>query len=272
MGTRTFRSRPVAVLVSLGLFAFLSFGPPVHAIGVKPAVRVAVPVDPFVYVDLTRTFVKDYRPPEAYEMLRAIVHGSDMGPGQGWFHDGQSRYDWKWLADRFDANKDGKITRDEFRGPRELFDALDRDHDGELSRSDFDWADRGMAAMQRMPANQWFGMMDTNSNGRVSREEWQAYFTRMAKGKDFITADDLRDAFPLAPPKRPAGAKPPPDPSPVTLFLGVLSGELGSVFSGPAIGQRAPDFSLKTQDGSRQYRLSDYRGKKPVVLVFGSFT
>ena len=34
-----------------------------------------------------------------------------------------------------------------------------------------------------------------------------------------------------------------------------------------AVGQRAPDFSLKSHDG-RVIRLSDYRGTHNVVLVF----
>jgi peroxiredoxin len=34
-----------------------------------------------------------------------------------------------------------------------------------------------------------------------------------------------------------------------------------------AVGQMAPDFTLKSQDG-RMVRLSDYRGKKNVVLAF----
>jgi peroxiredoxin len=34
-----------------------------------------------------------------------------------------------------------------------------------------------------------------------------------------------------------------------------------------SIGQVAPDFTLKTHDG-RVVRLSDYRGKKNVVLAF----
>lgn len=38
------------------------------------------------------------------------------------------------------------------------------------------------------------------------------------------------------------------------------------------IGSIAPDFTLTTQDGKGTIRLSDYRGKKPVVLVFGSYT
>ena len=38
------------------------------------------------------------------------------------------------------------------------------------------------------------------------------------------------------------------------------------------VGQKAPEFSLRTEDGDREYRLSQYRGRKPVVLIFGTFT
>ncbi|MBD3183468.1 redoxin domain-containing protein [Candidatus Poribacteria bacterium] len=41
---------------------------------------------------------------------------------------------------------------------------------------------------------------------------------------------------------------------------------------GPGIGQEAPDFTLKTLDGEKTVTLSQYKGKKPVVLVFGSYT
>jgi hypothetical protein len=37
-------------------------------------------------------------------------------------------------------------------------------------------------------------------------------------------------------------------------------------------GTMAPDFHLKTLDKSSQVALSDFRGKSPVVLVFGSYT
>jgi hypothetical protein len=37
-------------------------------------------------------------------------------------------------------------------------------------------------------------------------------------------------------------------------------------------GDLAPDFDLKTHDGSARVRLSEHRGKRPVVLVFGSYT
>jgi hypothetical protein len=37
-------------------------------------------------------------------------------------------------------------------------------------------------------------------------------------------------------------------------------------------GDVAPDFRLKTRDGTREVQLSGFKGKRPVVLVFGSYT
>ena len=40
----------------------------------------------------------------------------------------------------------------------------------------------------------------------------------------------------------------------------------------PKVGDNAPDFSLRDANGQNLVRLSDFRQKKPVALVFGSFT
>jgi peroxiredoxin len=40
----------------------------------------------------------------------------------------------------------------------------------------------------------------------------------------------------------------------------------------PKVGDLAPDFELFDNRGENPVRLSDFRGKKPVALVFGSFT
>ena len=40
----------------------------------------------------------------------------------------------------------------------------------------------------------------------------------------------------------------------------------------PKEGDVAPDFKLRDSSGENLVRLSDFRGKKPVALVFGSFT
>jgi len=38
------------------------------------------------------------------------------------------------------------------------------------------------------------------------------------------------------------------------------------------VGQPAPDFALQTLDRSQVVRLSSFRGRQPVVLIFGSHT
>ncbi len=41
---------------------------------------------------------------------------------------------------------------------------------------------------------------------------------------------------------------------------------------GPRVGETAPDFKLQTKSGGREVQLSSFKGQRPVVLVFGSFT
>ena len=38
------------------------------------------------------------------------------------------------------------------------------------------------------------------------------------------------------------------------------------------VGDQAPEFSLPTVDRKTRVRLSSFRGHKPVVLIFGSYT
>jgi hypothetical protein len=40
----------------------------------------------------------------------------------------------------------------------------------------------------------------------------------------------------------------------------------------PAIGLDAPDFKLPRLGGTEQVQLSSFRGRKPVALIFGSYT
>ena len=40
----------------------------------------------------------------------------------------------------------------------------------------------------------------------------------------------------------------------------------------PRVGELAPDFELRDTNGENPLRLSTHIGKRPVVLVFGSFT
>lgn len=42
--------------------------------------------------------------------------------------------------------------------------------------------------------------------------------------------------------------------------------------TGPNVGEAAPDFSLKRLGSEERVRLSDFRGRRPVALAFGSYT
>jgi Ca2+-binding EF-hand superfamily protein len=212
---------------------------------------------------------------EAVEMAAAIVGGGDMGPDSGWFHPAQSRYGWAWLAGRYDKNHDGKISEDEFpdaaKSPelRKLFERLDRDRDGQITAADFDWSEKSPYVRELMTAGGWLRALGGDNGGKITREAWETTFDRLSKGKGFITPEDLRDRLVPPPAKPPAGGT--GEPSPLLLLKGLLDGDIGSPFEGPAVGARAPDFRLKTFDGKGEVALSELRGK-PVVLVFGSFT
>jgi hypothetical protein len=225
-------------------------------------------LDPLLYRDLAFGGLYQLSNLEIVEMASSLPNLPRMGAGDGWFHPGQSRYDWKWLAARFDTNRDGKITPAEFKGPPELFARLDRDRDGVITAEDFDWSDRSTYVRHMGMVSQWMSRIDTSSNGRISKQEWEAFFQKAAKGKDHLTPEDLRDAL-MQMPKR---SGPPPKFNPLILLAGLATGELGSFIEGPSIGSKAPNFTLQTQDGKQSISLSDYRGKKPVVLIFGSFT
>ncbi len=74
------------------------------------------------------------------------------------------------------------------------------------------------------------------------------------------------------------------------LFLGAVSADLanaqfrkpGERNTPPAFGERvrtdlkvgdlAPDFTLPATKGKTKVTLSKFKGKKPVVLIFGSYT
>lgn len=38
------------------------------------------------------------------------------------------------------------------------------------------------------------------------------------------------------------------------------------------VGDEAPGFKLKSADGKKEVDLASFKGKRPVVLVFGSYT
>ncbi len=211
--------------------------------------------------------------PEAANQLMMILFNTRSNPVPGWYGPGQSRYDWIWLAARFDVNRDGKIVRPEFLGPDSSWGRLDRDGDGVLTHGDLDWTENSEWMRRENQVQRRFREMDTDGDGRLTSEEWKAYFDEITGSQASLTLAEFRQV--LSPPasSRNAGAG-----QAMTLKLrhdrlvGVLKGDVGSFNEGPQLGQLAPEFTLKTQDGQGPITLSSFREKRPVVLTFGSYT
>ncbi len=210
------------------------------------------------------------RPPEAVRMLAAVLRGSRMGPGEGWFGPAEIRYSWKWLAERcgVDAAK-GSIPRERFRGSDAWFARLDRNKDGAIGPDDFDWSERSSYVQMSRMVKGLFGKLNAAGDGKLTKDELMQFFDKAAKGKDHLSADDFRDALLGGSSAR---ARPSDMPSQAVLIRGLFAGELGSMHEGPKLNQPAPDFILKTFDDKETIQLSKRIGPKPIVLVFGSFS
>jgi alkylhydroperoxidase family enzyme/thiol-disulfide isomerase/thioredoxin len=207
---------------------------------------------------------------EAARMLIAILRGSQLNGMDGWFGPAQSRYSFGWLAKRGGLDAKAKeIDKASFGGPPSRFDALDRDGDGKITPGDFDWSDRSSYVMMSGMMSRVFRRLDTSGDGRMTREELEAFFKMVAKDKDSFTADDFRRAMI---PRGPMGFSPGDAPSIPMLVNGLFAGEIGSMGEGPSVDEAAPDFTLKSADGTETVQLSKLLGKKPVVLCFGNFT
>ncbi|MCY2982441.1 MAG: deiodinase family protein [Planctomycetota bacterium] len=224
---------------------------------------------PTVLERIESKYDKD-RQPEAIRMLAAILRGSDMGMGSGWFGPPKLKRDWNWLAAEQKAEVDGSLKKEDFHGEPMFFDRLDRNGDGVLRSDDFNWGPTSQFMREQGIANTIFRTIDKSRDAKVSKEELIAFFDKARGDNAELGIDAFRRSFGLA--SASGGYFPGDEPTPERLIRGFFLSELGSLQEGPGIGEVAPDFELSTQDGSQKIRLKDYLGKKPVVLVFGNFT
>ena len=119
-----------------------------------------------------------------------------------------------------------------------------------------------------MMTDYMFMRLDGDSNGRISPEELTEFFKKADRDHlGFLTHEDLFSAFDMG--LMGGGGEPPNESEVVRMFL---NNELGTFEAGPELESVAPDFILPTHNGDRNVRLSEHRGKRPVVLIFGSLT
>ena len=233
---------------------------------------------------------KDWKDrPEWADMAISILKddSAGMGQGNGWFKGSQIRYGFPWLQKNIDVNGDNSISESEASAflSKQQFGILDRNRSGQLTVDDFDWS-KGSPVFQDDLAADVFFRLDVDSNGRVTKEELMKFFDSRASDVPFLTTEDLRDGLGLR--EREAGEQPqtqrgsPPDFMRLQLLNQLLDGQMGSLKDGPQVDDEAPDFDLPlmTLDkkelefslSGERIRLSDEKGQRPVVLIFGSFT
>jgi len=96
---------------------------------------------------------------------------------------------------RGDANGDGVVDRDEFRGKDEHFDKIDADGDGQLTKEECKAAGKARRAEH---GKKRFEKRDANSNGVIDRDEFGGKDERFAKmdadGNGELTREEIKAA------------------------------------------------------------------------------
>ena len=95
-----------------------------------------------------------------------------------------------------DKDDDGKVSKEEYRGPAPLFDRLDTDKDGFVTKGET----AAMAERFRDLSAKRFEAMDKDDDGKLSPDEFQGRrqaFDRLDADKDgLLTAEELRGGRP----------------------------------------------------------------------------
>ena len=165
------------------------------------------------------------------------------------------------FGQRMDANGDGKISPEEFPGPKNFFDQFDADKNGFLSAAERE-AMRSTRMQQggRRPGQgagqqELFRALDLNADQKLSAKEW----TVLLQAADFKKADSQADGHVT------------PEEWMRFFGQGQRSARAGGVGgSGAQVGAIAPKVSAQFMAGDRVLDFSKI--KRHTVVVFGSYT
>ena len=180
------------------------------------------------------------------------------------------KFDPARMLEQYDKNKDGFLDATEL--PERIkgrIDQFDSDKDGKLSRAELEKLAARAGAQPARPEAEakpdLFRLLDANNDGKLSKEELQnapRLLEKLDRNKDGVLDQEELKAAP-AKKQRPAGR-----PGEVITPAAKAERQKDQL----KVGDLAPDFTLPELKGSKEVTLSSFRGKKPVVLIFASYT
>jgi Iodothyronine deiodinase len=214
------------------------------------------------------------RRPEVADELLSILFGKPSRPVPASIGPAHSRYDWAWVSSHFDSDRNDQVLRKELPVPDATWNVLDRDGDSVVAKNDLDW-EHATWSGEESEAQRRFRTLDTDNDGLLTADEWAAGCARAKLTIIGWSFAEVRRNWLLAQAKSrlQRGDQTTMTPKRRTDYvMAVLNQIHGTANEGPEVGDPAPDFSLKTHDGTAQISLSNFRGVRPVVLTFGSHT
>ena len=132
-----------------------------------------------------------------------VLSGNEVWNDDTWTSENSNTWDVNAFTS-LDRNRNGRLSRGEWRGDREMFLRVDRNRDNQISREEFLNADAGNVAddatddfdaldidlSERVERDEWrgtrpaFNQLDTNRDGVLTRREMAAGDVSVAAGDD----------------------------------------------------------------------------------------
>lgn len=196
-----------------------------------------------------------------YTLFLIVLGMAEMNAQRQQSEEGQSRS--SRFGRQMDANGDGKISREEFPGPKETFDQFDKDKDNFLSNDERNamrqsrgrngFGGRGNQGGGSDLSEQLFKAIDDNNDKKISSKEWQNYFDEILseadKDKDKTISDEEWKAWRQ---RKQSSSRP------------------GGRGNGPNAGDPAPEVSAQFMN--KKDSLEFNKITRLSVIIFGSYT
>lgn len=209
---------------------------------------------------------------------------------------------WEHVKKTYDKDGDGKVTETEYTRGKRGFTNLDKDGDGTITADDFKRGSRGgrgpsddkISETARRLGDLFGSFINVDGQPGISRKDWAALKSKLKPADDGTIASENLAAVmgkagkgrmgPMANGRLRRILDTDGDRKVTVEEVDALFTELdldqnGTIDVGteiimpPGVGEIAPDFTLPFADDSKKtVTLSSFRGKKPVCLIFGSYT